>query len=96
MEPQRDSSRRAGRLRPAGVGLGLRWEFLEEVLAGPRYDIGFFEVSPENYMERGGYYPDALEQVGERYPLVTHGLTLSLGAIDEPNPAYLSALKREI
>jgi hypothetical protein len=69
---------------------------LEEVLAGPRYDIGFFEVSPENYMERGGYYPDALEQVGERYPLVTHGLTLSLGAVDEPSPGYLSALKREV
>src|SRR4051812_3449862 len=43
MEPQRDSTRRAGR-RPAGVGLGLRWEFLEEVLDGPQYDIGFFEV----------------------------------------------------
>jgi uncharacterized protein (UPF0276 family) len=95
MEPQRDSTRRAGR-RPAGVGLGLRWEFLEEVLDGPQYDIGFFEVSPENYMERGGYYPDALARIAERYPIVTHGLTLSLGAVDEPNPSYLSALKNEI
>ena len=66
--------------RIRGVGLGLRWEFLDEVLEGPPLDVAFFEVSPENYMRRGGYYPAALERIGERYPLVTHGLTLSLGS----------------
>jgi len=84
--------------RPAlgGVGLGLRWEFLEEVLDGPRADVAFFEVSPENYLGRGGYYPSALERIAERYPIVTHGLTLSLGAIAEPDPRYLGALEAEI
>ena len=81
---------------PTGVGLGLRWEFLEQVLAGPPLDVAFFEVSPKNYMRRGGYYPAALEQVRERYPLVTHGLTLSLGAVDPPEPAYLGELKNEV
>ena len=66
-----------------GVGLGLRWEFLEEVLDGPAHDVAFFEVSPENYLGRGGYYPSALERIAERYPIVTHGLTLSLWA---PSP----------
>lgn len=80
----------------SGVGLGLRWEFLEQVLDGPELDVAFFEVSPENYMRRGGFYPAALEQVRERYPLVTHGLTLSLGAIDPPEPEYLAELKREV
>jgi uncharacterized protein (UPF0276 family) len=80
----------------AGVGLGLRWEFLEEVLDGPRHDIAFFEVSPENYLGRGGYYPHALERIAERYPIVTHGLTLSLGAIADPDPSYLSALRAEL
>jgi len=79
-----------------GVGLGLRWEFLEEVLDGPTHDVAFFEVSPENYLGRGGYYPSALERIAERYPIVTHGLTLSLGAIDEPDPQYLNALRAEI
>ena len=51
-----------------GVGLGLRWEFLEEVVDGPLLDVAFFEVSPENYMRRGGYYPAALEQVREPLP----------------------------
>jgi uncharacterized protein (UPF0276 family) len=45
---------------------------------------------------RGGYYPAALAQIAERYPVVTHGLTLSIGAIDEPDFAYLSALKNEL
>ena len=58
---------------PVGVGLGLRWEFLEEVVDGERLDLAFFEVSPENYMNRGGYYPAALERVLERYAIVSHG-----------------------
>ncbi|MEI9951872.1 MAG: DUF692 domain-containing protein [Pseudomonadota bacterium] len=84
--------------RPAlgGIGLGLRWEFLEEVLDGPAHDVAFFEVSPENYLGRGGYYPSALERIAERYPIVTHGLTLSLGAMAEPDARYLSALRAEL
>jgi uncharacterized protein (UPF0276 family) len=82
--------------RPAGVGLGLRWEFLEEILEGPQLDLGFLEVSPENYMRRGGYYPAALERLQDRYCFVTHGLTLSLGAIADPSAEYLSELKTEI
>jgi uncharacterized protein (UPF0276 family) len=86
----------ASRLGPTGVGLGLRWEFLEEVLQGPPIDVAFFEVSPENYMRRGGYYPAALEALKERYAFVTHGLTLSLGAVDPPSASYLSELDAEI
>jgi len=81
---------------PNGIGLGLRWDFLEEVLDGPELDVAFFEVSPENYMRRGGYYPAALERVRARYPLVTHGLTLSLGARNEPTQSYLSELSDEV
>lgn len=85
------------RQRLCGVGLGLRWDFLDEVLEAPAsaIDVAFFEVSPENYMRRGGWYPAALERVRERHPIVTHGLTLSLGAIDRPETAYLDALAIE-
>lgn len=79
-----------------GIGLGLRWEFLEDVLQRPRLDVAFWEVSPENHMRRGGYFPWALSQVRERYPLVTHGLTMSLGAVDPPPVEYLAELKDEI
>ncbi|MES1174913.1 MAG: DUF692 domain-containing protein [Myxococcales bacterium] len=94
--PQQETEE-GGKRRPlAGVGLGLRWDFLEEVLDGPDCDVAFFEVSPENYLGRGGYYPSALERIAERYPIVTHGLTLSIGAIDEPEPSYLRALREEV
>lgn len=79
-----------------GVGLGLRWDFLEEVVEGAPLPIDFFEVSPENYMRRGGYYPEQLERLQERYPLITHGLTLSIGAVAEPDPSYLGELRAEV
>ncbi|RYZ02762.1 MAG: DUF692 domain-containing protein [Myxococcales bacterium] len=80
-----------------GVGLGLRWDFLEEVVNGPSLlPIDFFEVSPENYMRRGGYYPAQLEKLRERYPLVTHGLTLSIGADEAPDGEYLRELRAEV
>ncbi|HEY4102939.1 MAG TPA: DUF692 domain-containing protein, partial [Polyangiaceae bacterium] len=95
-EPQHEPAARNEKSALAGVGLGLRWDFLEEVLDGPELDVAFFEVSPENYLDRGGYYPAALAQIAERYPIVTHGLTLSIGAIDEPDAAYLRALAAEV
>jgi uncharacterized protein len=94
--PQRQYSEADPRPALGGIGLGLRWEFLEEVLDAPLLGVDFFEVSPENYLGRGGYYPSALERIAERYPIVTHGLTLSLGAIAEPDANYLSALQTEV
>ena len=78
-----------------GVGLGLRWEFLEAVLDGPELDVAFWEVCPENYMHRGGYYPDALARIAERTPVVTHGLSLSVGASDPAPMDYLTELRTE-
>ncbi|MCA9689203.1 MAG: DUF692 family protein, partial [Myxococcales bacterium] len=57
MDPRQESARSG----PTGVGLGLRWAFIDEVEAGAApSSIAFFEVSPENYMRRGGYFPAAL------------------------------------
>jgi hypothetical protein len=84
-----------------GVGLGLRWEFIDELVerseAGA-LPIDFLEVSPENYMRRGGRHPAALARLARRYPIVTHGLTMSLGGVDPLDAAYLrdlSAFLRE-
>jgi uncharacterized protein len=95
-QPQHEATAHGSSQALGGVGLGLRWDFLEEVLGAPHLDVAFFEVSPENYLGRGGYYPAALAQIADKYPIVTHGLTLSIGAVDEPDPAYLGALKQEL
>jgi uncharacterized protein (UPF0276 family) len=78
---------------PVGVGLGLRWEFIEELLEETPASIDFLEVSPENYMGRGGYYRDALARAIHHYPTITHGLTMSLGGVDPLDEAYLRELR---
>jgi uncharacterized protein (UPF0276 family) len=55
--------------------------------------LDFLEVSAENYMGRGGYYRDALCRAGARYPIVTHGLTMSMGGTDPLDAAYLAGLR---
>jgi uncharacterized protein (UPF0276 family) len=78
-----------------GVGLGLRWEFIDalvEASADGLVPVDFLEISPENYMRRGGRYPAALEWLAERYPMVTHGLTMSLGGVDPLDDDYLADL----
>jgi uncharacterized protein (UPF0276 family) len=80
----------------AGVGLGLRWELLDEVLAADSETLAplaFFEVSPENYMRRGGSVPRALADIAARRAIVTHGLMMSIGGIDPFDDAYFRDLR---
>lgn len=79
--------------RPVGgVGLGLRWELLDELLERDA-DLDFVEVSPENYIGRGGYWDAALDRAAARWPVVTHGLTMSLGGTDPLREGYLRDLR---
>ncbi|MDI1444671.1 DUF692 domain-containing protein [Polyangium sp. 6x1] len=80
-----------------GVGLGLRFDFLDDVLArveadAPLGPARFFEVAPENYMRRGGFVPAALERIAARFPLLSHGLSMSLGGLDPFDDAYMREL----
>jgi len=75
-----------------GVGLGLRWDFIDELLE-QRPALDFVEVSPENYLGRGGHYDEALDRAIELYPVVTHGLTMSVGGTDPLREDYLAGLK---
>ena len=65
-------------MRP-GAGLGLRRELLPELLADFPAAIGFLEIAPENWAGQGGRAARQLRALSERYPLVCHGLSLSLG-----------------
>jgi len=76
----------------SGVGLGLRWDFIDEILETAP-DLGFVEISPENYIGRGGYYDDALTRAMDTWPIVTHGLTMSLGGVDPLRADHLAALR---
>ena len=74
-----------------GVGLGLRWDFVDQLLETKPH-VDFLEISPENYMGRGGYYDEALERTRELWPLVTHGLTMSIGGTDPLREDYLAGV----
>ncbi len=75
-----------------GVGLGLRTVHYPHILE-KKPDVDFFEILSENYMDTGGRPLWVLEQVAERYPVVLHGVSLSIGGSDPLDRGYLAKLK---
>ncbi|MFP9113577.1 DUF692 domain-containing protein [Flavobacterium sp. RHBU_3] len=73
------------------VGIGYRKDFAEEFANSNALAPSFVEVAPENWINVGGYYKKMFRKVLEKYPLYTHGLSLSLGS---PEPLDLSFLKQ--
>lgn len=61
------------------IGLGLRTEFSDELLERPDKPVGFLEIAPENWMKMGGKRANLLKEFSRRYPMVAHGLSLSIG-----------------
>lgn len=75
-----------------GFGIGLRTRHYQHILDNrPRID--WFEALSENYMDTGGYPLHVLDQVAERYPVVLHGVSLSVGSTDPLDFDYLRKLK---
>ena len=75
-----------------GFGLGLRAQHYQDILdSAPPVD--WFEALTENYLVPGGKPLYYLEQVRSRYPVVLHGVSLSIGSTDPLNRGYLSQLK---
>ena len=75
-----------------GFGLGLRKEHHQAFL-DRQQPVDFVEVISENFMACGGRPLATLEAVRERYPVILHGVSLSLGSDQEPDRAYLAELK---
>lgn len=75
-----------------GFGLGLRKQHYETVLA-ERPGIDWFEIISENYMVEGGKPLHYLSRIREHYPMVMHGVSLSIGSTTALNPDYLKQLK---
>lgn len=81
-----------------GAGLGLRRALmgpLADQAPGQREgDIGFLEVAPENWMDIGGRLGRQFRAFTERFPFVTHGLSLSIGSPAALDEAFVHRLKR--
>ena len=75
-----------------GYGLGLRKEHYETVLA-ERPNVDWFEIISENYMVEGGKPLDYLSRIREHYPMVMHGVSMSIGSTEPLDFGYLKRLK---
>jgi uncharacterized protein (UPF0276 family) len=76
-----------------GLGLGLRSVHFDHIIA-ERPAVDWFEAISENFMDSGGRPRAVIREVAEHYPVVLHGVSLSIGSSDPLNIDYLARLKR--
>jgi hypothetical protein len=74
-----------------GQGLGLRPPFYEAAATGTA-PVDWWEVISENFLVAGGNPRRVLRQVRERWPVVLHGVSLSIGSVDPVDRDYLARL----
>jgi uncharacterized protein (UPF0276 family) len=75
-----------------GFGVGLRTVHFGHILS-QEPQVDWFEVLSENYMDTGGRPLYVLDRVAERYPIVLHGVSMSVGSTDPIDFNYLQKLK---
>jgi uncharacterized protein len=75
-----------------GVGVGLRTVHFGHILS-KEPDVDFFEALTENFLDTGGRPRFILDRVAERYPVVLHGVSMSIGGADPLDVEYLKKVK---
>ncbi|GLQ88020.1 MNIO family bufferin maturase [Dyella flagellata] len=85
------SAERSDAVPYLGYGLGLRVEHYEALLAQPP-GVDWLEIVSENYMVHGGLPLTWLDRFRERFPLVMHGVSMSIGSTDPLDDDYLARL----
>ena len=79
-------------LENLGLGLGLRSKHYAHILEH-RPTVDWFELITENYLETRGRSLEIAELLSERYPLVLHGVSLSIGSTDPLDLDYVRAVR---
>ena len=75
-----------------GFGLGLRVDHYETVLE-QLPPVDWFEVLTENYMVDGGKPLHYLDRIRQHYPMVMHGVSMSIGSTAPLDRQYLQRLQ---
>lgn len=75
-----------------GFGLGLRTEHYDAILTDKPL-IDWFEIITENYLVPGGKPHYYLEKIRGYYPVVMHGVSMSIGSYDPLDWEYLQQVK---
>lgn len=77
-----------------GIGLGYRYAIAPKIREAALPELGWLEIHPENYVQRGGRFRQALDAVRDAWPIVTHGLTMGFGANEPADDSYVRALRK--
>lgn len=75
-----------------GFGLGLRTEHYGDFVAAPQ-GVDWLEIISENYLVDGGKPLHFLDRMRRDYPMVMHGVSLSIGSSDVLDQCYLRQIK---
>jgi len=75
-----------------GIGIGLRTTHYGHILS-EWPGIDWFEALTENYLDTGGRPSHVLDEVAKRYPVVMHGVSMSIGGSDPLDLEYLGKVK---
>ena len=79
-----------------GFGLGLRPQHFPEILGDDPIStdgVDWFEILSENFIDVGGPPMRSMMAVRERFPIVMHGVSMSIGSTDPLDMEYLQGLK---
>lgn len=76
-----------------GAGLGLRRGLLPELADMDEHAVDFMELAPENWIGIGGRFGRQFRRIAEKFPLVCHGLSLSIGSPAPLDNVFLKNVK---
>lgn len=78
------------------IGIGFRRDLVEDILSSDTLTPSFVELAPENWMGMGGHWKKILQQLAEKYPITSHGLSLSIGSMEPLDYEFLAGIKQFI
>jgi uncharacterized protein (UPF0276 family) len=76
-----------------GIGVGLRHPHYEHFLNEGDAGVDWLEIISENYMQAHEGYRSYLNDLRRDYPIIMHGVALSIGSTDPLDHAYLRQLR---
>lgn len=73
-------------------GAGLRHEHFDSII-NEKPNFRWFEIISEDFMGYGGAVAEALHEIRQHYPIIAHGVCLSIGSTDPLDTEYLKKLR---
>ncbi len=80
-------------MKNGSIGVGYRRSMTNALLSGEDIQPDFVELAPENWLDVGGTWKKRLDQVAEKYHILCHGLSLSIGSPDDLDIPFIKKLK---